>query len=480
MNSTFPLTLTQRDIFFDQMYYIDSPLYNIGGYIKCSGIDIDRMQAAHKQLALSHDVFGIRIVQRQETVCQYISEDRSFELPVYDFSKEGNPEQHAIDWLNQRFQQKIDFIDRQLCFGYLLKLTKEDYWYVGLSHHLAMDGWGFSNWSYKLAEYYNKPDQKLVVEQEGLSYQEMSESDQKYLKSKRYESDKTFWREHFESSGEKLLTAYYKSQFSNVKYVPSTRYRHYINRDVFAACCVAANEVGVGVPQFILGVLAYYFSAVCDTNQVAFGIPAHNRKNHKQKNKVGVFTSVSTLNVDVPGSITFQQLVQGIAKLQKASFRHQRFPVGDLMSTLNSNSHERSLYDVSFNYLKLDYGELTFGSSDASVIYHASGFDTTPLTVTIWDGDDEDIEMQLDYNHAYFSNEEVQGLADRFYQLLHFFSQQTNLARPLSELPVLAESEKTKLIAAISHTQNNYPHDVCVHELFEQQAAVRPDAVALV
>ncbi|AOT10861.1 non-ribosomal peptide synthetase [Pseudoalteromonas luteoviolacea] len=482
MNNTFPLTLTQRDIFFDQMHYLDSPLYNIGGYIKCRDIDIERMQAAHKQLVLSHDVFGIRIVQETESVSQYVSDDRLWDLPVYDFTGEKNPEQAALTWLDTRFQTKTEYIDSQLCFGYLLKLTTQDYWYVGISHHLAMDGWGFSNWSYKLAEYYNQGTQEGSIDQEGLSYQAMSDSDQQYQQSKRYESDKAFWCEHLKNSAEKLLMPHSQNQYHDVKYIPSTRYRHYMSRDVFAACTEAAAGMGVGVPQYFLAVLAYYFSAVSSASTVAFGIPAHNRKNHKQKSKVGVFTSVSTLNIEVLSEGNFKQLAQQITQLQKASFRHQRFPVGDLTSVLSraNNQHNTSaLSDVTFNYLKLDYGALKFADNNASVIYHTSGFDTTPLTVTIWDGDDEDIEIQLDYNHAYFSSDEIQSLADRFQHLLECFCQQDNIERSLSTLSVLTDTEQAKLIAAMEHGEDAYQQGVCIHELFEQQVAKRPEAIAL-
>ncbi|KKM26238.1 hypothetical protein LCGC14_1586780, partial [marine sediment metagenome] len=480
MNSFFPLTLTQRDIFFDQMYYIDSPLYNIGGYIKCKGINIERMKAAHKKLALSHDVFGIRIVQKAGEVYQYVSKEVDYDMQIFDISHYPDSEKKAIEYLDELFQKKIEFIDKQLCFGYLLKLNTNDFWYVGLSHHLAMDGWGFAKWSYKLAEYYNDQDQALKrITPEELSYEAISQGDQKYLQSKRYNSDKTFWASLFQQPVDKLLSPHYSYLYKDSRYIPSTRYRHYLSRDLFSACSFASASIGVGVPHFMLGILAFYFASACDKKSMVFGIPAHNRNNHAQKNKVGVFTSVSPLGIDIAKNSTFKSLLNDIAKRQKANFRHQKFPFGDLISLLDRHSHERTLYDVSFNYLKLEYGNLKFGDDNVSVIYHPSGYYTTPLTVTLWDGDEDEIELQLDFNHAYFTFEEISQLANRFQYFAQFFSQPKNFERPLLDIPIVDREISRSLIAKISSEDSSLPQASCVHSLFEQQAQVQPDAIAV-
>jgi non-ribosomal peptide synthetase component F len=50
----------------------------------------------------------------------------------------------------------------------------------------------------------------------------------------------------------------------------------------------------------------------------------------------------------------------------------------------------------------------------------------------------------------------------------------------LSELPLLSESERRQLLIEWNATATEYPRDRCVHELFAEQAARTPDAVAVI
>ena len=45
-----PLTIAQRDIWFDQLIEPEAAKYNIGGIIHLSGVEPERLQQAHHQL----------------------------------------------------------------------------------------------------------------------------------------------------------------------------------------------------------------------------------------------------------------------------------------------------------------------------------------------------------------------------------------------------------------------------------------------
>jgi amino acid adenylation domain-containing protein len=472
----FSLSLTQKDIYFDQLHHTDSPLYNIGGFVRCHQLDIERMRQAHEHLLLNHDVFGIRIVDDGDDVKQYIHPHRTTELPLINFSEAITANEDALQWLDYLFQKPMTYHESELCQAYLLKISNNEYWYVGLSHHLAMDGWGFSNWAHKLADYYNQLDNSA---KESDNWQAIVVKDQQYLKSKRYQNDRTFWFEHFDKLPEEMLTPFYLSNFEDVNQIPSTRYRLSISRSLFQEYSQVAARMDVGIPQLFLGMLTSYFSSVYERSSIVFGIPAHNRKNFAQKKMLGVFTSVSPLMIKVDKSECFTALVKGIAKLQKKSFRHQSFPIGHLMGNLGLTGASDSLYHVSFNYLKMDYSDLAFDNIGADVVYHSHNRDKVPLTVTIWDGDSEDIELQLDYNHAYFNSEEIRMLGHRFLHLLKLLTSPVNDETPLSELSILPEPEIKLLCHQLNDNRMDYPDDQFIHEMFELQTKKTPDNIAV-
>lgn len=472
----FPLSLTQKDIYFDQLHNSSSPLYNIGGYIQCNTLDLDKIKAAHRALVVNHDAFGIRIVASQNDVEQYISDDRLTDLPVHDFSGSEDPKSQATAWLDALFQTPIAYKSSQMCFGFLLKLADDQYWYVGLSHHLAMDGWGFANWAHRLADYYNA---KAQPSNDSGLWQSTCEKDIKYLSSNRYQNDTKFWQEHCQSMPEKLLSPQYASRFNDQDSIPSARHRIPLSRANFELFTSTADAMGVGTPQLFIGMLSCYFALAYNQNSISFGIPAHNRRNSIEKEMVAVFTSVSPLVIDVDKSASFASLLQQIAKLQKASFRHQRFPIGHMVKELKKSGAHTNLFDISFNYLKLDYSQLAFDGVAAEVIYHHHHRDEVPLTVTIWDGDGNDLELQLDHHLGYFSREEVRLLGERFEYLLTQICANSSTELKISELTLLPPNETQLLHHDFQAEKIEYDRSLLIHELFEQQVERTPSQVAV-
>ena len=56
----------------------------------------------------------------------------------------------------------------------------------------------------------------------------------------------------------------------------------------------------------------------------------------------------------------------------------------------------------------------------------------------------------------------------------------TNPEVSVAELPILTSTEKHQLLVEWNDTQADYPRDKCIHQLFEEQAAKTPDAIAVV
>src|SRR5262249_52777904 len=98
-------------------------------------------------------------------------------------------------------------------------------------------------------------------------------------------------------------------------------------------------------------------------------------------------------------------------------------------------------------------------------------------TLFLWD-EDEGLRGMLEYNADLFAGSTVRRLADHLRTLLE--GAVAAPERPLSELSLLTESERRWLREACNATTAAYPHESCLHELFEAQARRTPDRVAVV
>ena len=80
------LSMVQQDIYFDQLHFPNSPVYNIGGYIDLPRIDVARLTQAHQYLVQQHDAFGLRIVTHEGGIGQTVSSPRTLALPIIHLS----------------------------------------------------------------------------------------------------------------------------------------------------------------------------------------------------------------------------------------------------------------------------------------------------------------------------------------------------------------------------------------------------------
>lgn len=472
IKAPFPLSLTQRDIYFDQLHFQGSPIYNVGGYIRINNLNVERLNLAHQKLVMSEQVFGLRITDDNERVMQYVSDERNTNLTLLDFSRSENPRAEADAWLTELFESVYELEDAPLYRAFLLCIAKDEYRYVGFAHHLIMDGWGFANWARRLGEIYNNEQLENTVD--SPLWQEVVSKDEQYLQSKKCVKDRLFWQKHCASLPQEPLTPFYSAEIKNKKNVRSGRTIVTLPVQLSEAVDELAKQLGVGKPQIYLSALSCCIASIYDKQSMLFGTPVHNRKGFKEKQMLGVFTSVSPLKVQLSKDASFAQVAQQIAEQQAIAFRHQRYPYGNLVNELSDDKGADKLYQLGFNYLTLN-SELSFEGDVAELVYLSHNHERTPLMTTIWEyGETGDVQIQLDYNHHFFKTQEADMLNKR---LLHVLSQVVEAPNSAwSSFDVIPDSEKSRILTNTPRVDEYLPK---LHDLFEQQVGLSPDKIAV-
>ena len=108
--------------------------------------------------------------------------------------------------------------------------------------------------------------------------------------------------------------------------------------------------------------------------------------------------------------------------------------------------------------------------------FYLRGQTNYPCVVNWCEGHETTLEIEYDTHH--FSPDTVERMLRHLETLLAGFAD--NSDRSLSQLPLLTEAERRQLLVEWNDTARDYPRDKCVHELFEEQVARTPEAVAVV
>ncbi len=82
-----------------------------------------------------------------------------------------------------------------------------------------------------------------------------------------------------------------------------------------------------------------------------------------------------------------------------------------------------------------------------------------------------------EYNTDLFEPSTIERLSGHFVNLLTGII--ANPEQEISQLPLLTESETNQLLFNWNQTQIDYKNDFCLHQLFEQQVELTPQAIAV-
>jgi amino acid adenylation domain-containing protein/thioester reductase-like protein len=88
------------------------------------------------------------------------------------------------------------------------------------------------------------------------------------------------------------------------------------------------------------------------------------------------------------------------------------------------------------------------------------------------------VQIAWIYNPGYFAAASIARLDQQFQALLHAIV--ADPQKPINQLSLLDGVEKWYLLSNWNDTATDYPTEICIHELFEAQAARTPTAIALV
>ncbi len=221
---------------------------------------------------------------------------------------------------------------------------------------------------------------------------------------------------------------------------------------------------------------------------------AMSGRNHpEQAGVMGYFINPVALRADFAADPSFAALLEQVRRVVLEAHEHQDYPPALLAQRLQNIHRDASrppLFETTFIYEKahvegvlglnsvalglpgarLSMGGVTLESM--SLLRQPSQFDLTLMMAETGDS----LAAALIYNADLFDPATMSRFGGHFHTLLDGIPAAVD--QPLSAIPLLTEGERALLGTFTGEGATSYP-DLCLHQLFEQQAASTPDAVAV-
>ncbi len=472
-----PLGLTQRDVWVDQMFHAETPLYNIGGQVHLPGpLDVECFRRAVQLLVQRHDNLRLRLTRNRDEdglPQQTVVPAYDVPVPLHDFSGAPDPVAAARDWMRRRFVEPFE-MEGQPLFRYdLVRVADEEHYWLMQYHHLIADGWSLALLSRSLAEIYTALRQGRTVELQRPTYLDHVAEDRHYLASEAYRQDQAYWRQQFPVAPEPLLSPRRPQRGLET----SDCHSIHLPRELFQRLGLMAGPHGANTFHVLLGTLAVYFARTLGCDELVIGLPMLNRSKAVFKNTAGMFASVCPVRFPVRDDGTFGELLHEISLILRTTYRHQRFPTGEINRVVKPNPGQRQMYDVGLSFESQDY-DARFDTIPSRMEHLLHGFEQTPLMIYVRDIHKEsDVRLDFVTNRAFFTASEVQAMQNCLRQLWDAVS--VRMDTTIRLLPLLTAAEEHRIVREWNQTGVDRDGPQTVPPLFEEQAARIPDAVAL-
>ncbi|MCG7540830.1 non-ribosomal peptide synthetase [Pseudoalteromonas sp. OF7H-1] len=468
------LTSAQLDIYLDQKRYPSSPNYNIGGVITIKEpICVASFQQAMAQLVAENDVFHLYFQEQMGQPVQCRAEV-ACKFEYLDFSAASDAKEQAKQFVKTQLTQPFDLSEPGLYQTFLLKLTSDEYWYVPIAHHLVTDGFGYSNWFDTLFRYYlaHKDGNGIVEPIQLTQFEHVVDYMHHNVDISAATAD--FWQQKFSSQLPDRM--FVPKQLNTPLMHESFLSQYAIAQADYTSLSELAKNMGVRIHHLFMAAISCYLNLQYHTSDIILALPFHNRDKATMR-AIGGIVSVLPMRFGIDQQWTMADLVSEIRTQMRDVSKFKKYPVSKIVEHARQLKPDlERLFDVQFNYQKLDY-KYADGQIDAESEFIPPGVETTPLLFNLCEyGDHQDVILQIEANRAFFDESDVAVIFERLFAILEAIRH--NPEQQISGFNFFNEQDFQ------AYQTLNGSSEACdsssLVQRFNQQVTDRPNSIALV
>jgi amino acid adenylation domain-containing protein len=252
-----------------------------------------------------------------------------------------------------------------------------------------------------------------------------------------------------------------------------------IDRELTAALRQLSQQSGVKLYVALLAAFETLLYRYTGSEDLVVGVPIDNRR-PELADSIGLFANTLVLRTDLSGNPSWVELLARLQRVVAGAQSHQDFPFELLVRELypQSDLSHTPVFQVMFEFEedrlapKIELANLV--ATPYAIDLHTAQYD---LTLAL-DQTAEGLVGRWIYNTDLFDPSTIDRLVEHFQTLLEGIVADSK--QSIGRLPLLPASEYHQLVVTWNDTHTVYPQDRCIHQLFEQQVMLTPDAVAII
>lgn len=479
-NRPVPLSFAQQRLWFFCELFPDNPFYNMPVLIRLEGpLESAVIEQCMNEIVRRHEALRTRFEYQDGGPVQVIEPLLRVPLEFQDLSihsEEAESEGRCV--IQQAALQTFDLRRAPLFRCLLLRLSSEQHLLLFSTHHTVSDGWSIWVLMKELSSLYaafsqQKPSPLPDLK---LQYADFAVWQREWLSGDLLDAQLAYWRKELEGLPGQLDLPTDRPRTM----VPSFRgARHTIrlSRTLGESLKTFSSQEGVTLFMTVLAVFQVLMGRHSGQDDFGVGVPIANRNRTELEDLIGFFVNTLVMRTRLNGNPSFREFLHRVREAALGAYANQDLPFEKVVETLHPdrNLSRNPLVQVAFAYeegmtITMQAGKLRLTSGIEA------GTTQWDLITRVFEGENG-LEAWVEYATDLFNQDTITRLLDHYSVLLE--QGMTAPDRRIGEMQLLTEAEQRQLASWSGQRANYLPISTCLHELFTEQAAANPTAIAV-
>jgi amino acid adenylation domain-containing protein len=477
----YPLSFSQKRLWFlDQLE--PGRHYNDHFHLRFQGpLNAHVLERSLNEIVQRHEVLRASFVVQNGEPVQRIAPALNVALPLVDLTSmaEADRMQEALRIALEDGKTLFNLSEGPVFRTRLVRLGKCDHLLLLTLHHIAIDGWSRGVFLKELMALYDafNQGQPSPLPPLTIQYADFAEWQQQFVQEEALVKQLDYWKQQL-TNAPALLEWPTTFPRPAVQSFRGARKAIQISKSTSHALAALSKQEGCTLFMTLLAAFQVIAARYTGQEDIIVGSPIANRNRAEIEGLIGYFLNTLTLRANLSGNPTFREVMSRVREVSLAAYANQDVPYEKLVEELRPARDQsyNPVFQTMFVFQNAPAPALKTNDLVISPFEIDAGISKFDLTMNLEDSPDG-ICGWIEYATDLFDDAAIDRLIGHYKTVLAAAVE--NPDRPISLLQMLTHGERKQLLEEWNNTRTDYPRNLCIHQLFEAQAARHPDSTAV-
>jgi len=456
-----------------------SVAYHIAGALRLRG-ELDRaaLRAALDHVVARHEVLRTRFVETEGQPWQHIDPPRGFQLHEQDA---GSSDAKRIEALcREAASEPFDLAAGPPIRGRLLRIAAQEHVLVVSMHHIVSDGWSLGVLMREFAAAYSalREGHEPRLPRLAIQYADHAAWLHTHLQGQAPQSRLQEWAGHLRDAPALVELPHDRPRPALQDYRGAS-IETGIDAETTQALRALAQRHGATLYMVVLAAWAAVVSRYGGQRQVVIGSSHAGRGRVEVEPLIGCFINTQAMKIALDGSPSVADLLKQVRETALQAQARQDVPFERLVELLNpprSMAHH-PVFQLMLAWHNTPPIALELVGLEVERVESLPAGAQFDLALDLQE-EGGGIVGKLNYATALFDEATVHRHWQTLVAMLRGMAE-GDASRPVDRIALLDDAERDRLLRVFAQSAPALPAHAFAHAAFEQQAALRPQAIAL-